>query len=147
MTTIVADAKAGVMVADSKLVVDPVWFPCKKVLRCGSELIGTAGSDKNSSIWLGWYLSGKVGKAPKMDEDAGFEALILRQSGLFHVGVDIHEVRVPRGFLAIGSGGPAATAVMLVKRDARLAAHIACQVDNNSGGRLQIERLRVKKGR
>jgi hypothetical protein len=139
MTTIAGDARCGTMVADSKMVMDPMWFPTTKILKRGDELIATAGDARAGELWLHWYLSGKLAKCPKLPDD--FEALVLRHNGLYHCGEGGLETRIERGFIGIGSGGAAATAVMLAGHDVKFAVRIACMVDTNSGGRLQVCRL------
>jgi hypothetical protein len=143
MTTIVASAQHGIMVADSKMVADTVWFPVEKIIRHKNELIGTAGDEEETAKWLDWYMAGKLGKEPKKFTE--FEALILRPSGLYYLCANTHEIKVPRGFHGIGSGGAAAVVALLCGKHPRDAVRIACMVDQGSGGRISSVRLNDKK--
>lgn len=138
MTTIAADFKAGRMVADSKCNVGDTWFPVKKIVRHGAELIGIAGPVKEEEDWLRWYTSTKRGAAPKL---SSLEALVLRKEGLFLISSDLSEIKVDEGFFAIGTGGPAARAVLYHGGSLEEAVEIACRIDNNSGGALQAEHV------
>lgn len=146
MTTIFADASAGVMVCDSRMVSDAgVWFPCRKVVRSGDELIGVSGDAKEGDEWLEWHLSGRQGKAPKTGNE--FQALILRGSGLVEVTEGAHEMPIDRGFHGIGSGGACAIAAFLtmmrtgVVPSAKLAVEIASDVDSGTGGEIVVHVL------
>lgn len=139
MTTIVADARVGVMVCDSRTTVGETWHPSTKVWRWGSELVGCAGTDDNIQRWRKWYEGGKRGARPKCEN---FCALILRDSGVWYAYDGGHECLIERGFHGIGTGGPSAIAVMLAGHDAKMAVEIACQVDVASGGEVILHRLK-----
>ena len=138
MTTIAADLRAGVMVCDSKCSGGGTWYPMTKVHRVGDELVGIAGTVKDGQAWLKWYRAGKRGPRPKTED---FVALILRKGGLYEACSDGLEQLVERGFHGIGSGGPAATAVMLAGLDAKRAVEIALEVDTGSGGEIHVHTL------
>lgn len=140
MTTIAADLRSGIMVGDSKVTTAPTWFPMAKIYRWKGEIVGIAGDFKQSAEWFTWYKNGKHGSPPKLDE---FEALVLRKDGLFLLACNSFEIPIERGFHAIGSGGPAATAVMLAGHDAKEAVRIACLVDAESGGDIQLLHLKA----
>ena len=142
MTTIAASVSRRVMVADSKLVADLVWFPVEKIIRHKDELIGTAGKESEAAKWLDWYTSGKLGKEPKGFTE--FEALILRPTGLYYLCSDVTETKVPRGFHAIGSGGQAAIAAMMCGKHPVDAVRIARAIDAGTGGRVVSKRLNNK---
>lgn len=131
MTTVAADARAGVMVCDSKCTSGDVWLPAHKVFRIGEELIGVAGDVKHWQDFLKWWGGGKRGARPKGQE---YSALILRAEGLFVFDSNGCLMKIERGFHAIGSGEKAAIAVMLAGHDAETAVKLACEVDAASGG-------------
>lgn len=139
MTTVLADAAAGVMVCDSKCTEGNTWFPMTKVSRNGAELIGIAGHVKEASAWMKWYLGGKKGARPKMEN---FGGLILRPDGLYSVAEDAYEMKIDRGFHAIGSGGACALGAFMAGADAEKAVQIACQVDAGSGGAVVVHKLK-----
>lgn len=137
MTTIVADAKAGVMASDSN------WFDqlekghCRKVYRIGDALVGFAGTFKDITNALEWFASGREGKAPGGD----VTALILTRGR-------IETWKPSDGFMheqspqfAIGSGSACARAAMMAGADCAKAVRIACKIDANSGGRVRVYKL------
>lgn len=138
MTTIFADAKAGVMVCDSKCTGDATWFPMTKVRRVGAELVGVAGNIKDAVAWVDWYASGKKAARPKLES---FSGLILRADGLYEVAADGFEQLIERGFHGTGSGGGYAVAAHMAGVDAETAVYIACQIDANSGGDVVVHTL------
>jgi ATP-dependent protease HslVU (ClpYQ) peptidase subunit len=140
MTTVFADAKAGVMVCDSKCTSDSTWFPMTKVRRVGVELVGIAGNVKDAAAWVEWYMGGKKGGRPKLDT---FSALILRAEGVFDVSADGFEQLVERGYHGIGSGGGYAVAAFKAGAKPQDAVRIACDIDVNSGGDVIVHRLKA----
>ena len=139
MTTIVADARTGTLVSDSKVTAGSVWFPAKKITRFKGELIGLAGEANLEEAWLNWYTGGRKGKAPN-DEDLCI--LILRKHGLVYFDVGSTEIIVARDFHAIGSGASAALGAMLAGKTAEEAVAIAILVDPQSGGDIQVFNLK-----
>ena len=140
MTTIAADFRAGVMVSDSRGADAETWVPTTKVFRFGDELIGFSGCLKEREKWLTWHNGGRVGRFPRMRKDE-FNAVILRPSGVYDLADDGHEQLMERGFHAVGSGSLAALAALLLGFDAEMAVTVACQIDANTGGDLQVYRL------
>jgi ATP-dependent protease HslVU (ClpYQ) peptidase subunit len=141
MTTIFADATAGVMVCDSKTTSGNQWFPSTKVHRIGDELIGFAGYRAEALKWLDWHRNGRRGAQPKI---ANSEALILTADGVTYVDPAGETVPVERGFWGIGSGGAAAMAAYLICRDAETAVYTALEVDANSGGDVVVHTLEAE---
>ncbi len=127
------------MVSDSKCSAGGTWYPITKIYRVGDDLVGLAGDVKEWQAWLKWYRADKKGPRPKLDD---FSALVLRPDGLYEACSNGLELKVERGFHAVGSGGNAAAAVMLAGHSAEEAVRIACLIDNGSGGDLQIHRLK-----
>lgn len=139
MTTIFADAKAGVMVCDSKASVGESWFPCTKVTRVGDELIGFAGTYVEGERWLKWYSTGQKGPRPKIENSC---ALVLGPDGLKLLESSGNYVGIDRGFHGVGSGGTCAIAAFMAGVDAERAVHIACAIDVGSGGDVIVHRLK-----
>lgn len=139
MTTIAADARAGVMVSESKCSDGNVWVPMTKVFRIGGGLFGFAGTVVDRERWLKWHRNGRKGARPKMDD---FIALHLREDGqLYEISSDGLEMLIERGFTAIGSGAKAAIAAMILGHDAKAAVEVACLVDAGSGGDIRVFEL------
>lgn len=140
MTTILADSKLGVMVADSNVSdEDRVWSG-KKVFRIKGALIGLAGNDADREAFLPWYRSGFDGKI-KFDNGA---ALILCKAGLFFFDKHyVKPVRLASGREAIGSGGKAAMCAYeaLWFTDPRRAVSIVCKHDAGSRAPVRVYRL------
>lgn len=139
MTTIAADARSGVMVSDSRASDSTTWFPMTKVHRIDGELIGCAGDLKDIATWLKWMRAGKKGVAPKV---ANFEGLLLRSDGVYEVTSDGHVQIIERGFHAVGSGGHAAMAALILGHDIKEAVETACMVDAQSGGDIRVYHLK-----
>lgn len=140
MTTILADLKFGVMVADSNVSdTDRVWSG-RKVFRIKGALIGMAGDDSSREAFLAWYRTGFEGKV-KFD---GSSALILCKAGLFFFDSNyLKPTRVTSGREAIGSGGKAAMCAYeaLWFTDPRKAVSIVCKHDAGSRGPVRVYRL------
>jgi hypothetical protein len=134
MTTIFADLRTGVMVADTKFNSGDCWFAGTKVHRHGDELIGYAGNVKTCRAWVKWYTAGAKGARPKMVD---FEALVLRADGLFYFSEDGGELAMERGYHGIGSGGAMAVAAFMAGATPTRAVEIACAIDLASGGEVQ----------
>lgn len=140
MTTVFADAKAGVMVCESKLTSDTVWYPMTKVYHIHGELIGIAGTLKEAQAWLRWYERGSKGARPKAE---CFTALVLRKDGkLYEVSADGLDMEIERGYHGIGSGGGYALAAFMAGAEAKVAVEIACAIDAQSGGDIHVHLLK-----
>jgi ATP-dependent protease HslVU (ClpYQ) peptidase subunit len=139
MTTIFADAAAGVMVCDSRVTSgDQWWIDPHKIERVGDELIGFCGDASEGDRWMAWYKGGKNGPMPKIQDSS---ALILSKKGLTILTSAGGYVPVARGFMGMGSGGTCATAAFMAGADAETAVNIACQIDANSGGDVIVHKL------
>jgi hypothetical protein len=139
VTTIFADAKAGVMVCDSKCVDGGVWLPLTKVTRIADELVGIAGNVKEGQAWLKWYRGGKKGPRPKLED---FAALSLRNDGLYSIESDGLELLIERGFHGVGSGGACAIAAFMAGADAEASVQIAARIDTGTGGDVVVHTLK-----
>jgi ATP-dependent protease HslVU (ClpYQ) peptidase subunit len=140
MTTIIADAKKGVMVCDSKATFGGEWFPVKKVFQHDGELFGFAGTQSEGLRWLDWYATGQRGKMPSISNvnimilSAEYGVQLVEGSGsLFSV---------ERNFYAIGSGATAAMGAFMAGADAKKAVEIACKIDAGSGGDIIVHKLK-----
>jgi ATP-dependent protease HslVU (ClpYQ) peptidase subunit len=141
MTTILADAKRGVMVCDSKATFGSEWFPVQKVFRHEHELFGFAGTQSEGIRWLDWYANGQRGKMPSI---ANVGIMILSAAE----GVRLVEgsgtlFSVERHFYAVGSGSTAAMGAFMAGADAKKAVEIACKIDAGSGGDIVVHKLKA----
>ncbi len=142
MTTILADAILGLMVADSNVSDTDRHWAGKKVFRHRGDLIGCSGPLDEIQLFKNWYLGGMVGKKPKL---ATFHALILNQHGLFSFYHDlIIPLPVQSGRDASGSGAKAAMCAYeaLGWKDPKRAVQIVCRHDAGSRGPVRVYHLK-----
>jgi ATP-dependent protease HslVU (ClpYQ) peptidase subunit len=138
MTTILADFRLGVMVADSSVSDnDRVWSR-RKVRSWRGSLIGFAGNVDESVLFLEWIKKG--GKAPKLSGDY----LVMSKDGLFHYCQSGVPMKVEHGIEAIGSGAKSAMCAYeaLEFTDPVRAVKIVCRHD--SGSRTPVRTYRLK---
>jgi hypothetical protein len=131
MTTILADAKLGVMVADSSISNDDRVWSGKKVWRVRDALVGMAGQDNDRIAFLDWYRAGMNG--PVAIGEAS--ALILTPRGLFFMDANYAAPqRVEHGREAVGTGDKAAMCAYeaLGWQDPARAVRIVCKHDSAS---------------
>jgi hypothetical protein len=132
MTTIVGDARSGLMVSDSMCSWSGRWWPATKLYRVRGGILGCAGSTPDIEKMIGWYMAGCPKKKPRGELDCN--GLILRPTGLYAVDAYCQETLIELGFFAIGSGGDAALGALHAGASPRRAAEIAAEVDTNSSG-------------
>jgi hypothetical protein len=142
MTTIVACAKLGLMVADSRCTDDTIKWPSKKIERIGDSLFGCAGEVPDIEKMVAWFKRGRAGKKPKTKD---FSALELNASGVW-IWDDAAPISYSpeRDYHAIGTGAAAALAALLMGADPVKAVEIACQIDAGSEGPVQVVDLTPK---
>jgi ATP-dependent protease HslVU (ClpYQ) peptidase subunit len=140
VTTILADANRGVMVADSSISDgDRVWIG-RKVWRIKGALIGFAGDCNEAELFLTWWRSGCADKPPKFTQS---QALILSASGLSVFNVSTVAENVRKGVEAIGSGAKAAICVYeaIGYADPAAAVRLVCKHDAGSRPPVRTYRL------
>lgn len=140
MTTLLADARLGLMVSDSSISDgDRVWIG-RKVYRWRGHLIGFAGDVNEAEEFLKWFKRGGTGKPPKF---TGSQAMILSADGLCTYNVSTTPERIVRGFEAIGSGAKAAMCAYeaLGFEDPHKAVSIVCKHDAGSRAPVRTYRL------
>lgn len=135
MTTVAADAAAGVMAADSHWTDDNERGPIRKVWRIGDSLVGFAGTLKAILEARDWMLAG--GRKPQGDVCA----LVLRGKTLQSWTPVDGYIDVPRRY-AIGTGGKAARAAMMAGATCARAVAIAREIDAGTSGRTRVYKLR-----
>jgi ATP-dependent protease HslVU (ClpYQ) peptidase subunit len=149
LTTIAANAEQ--MVADSKVTVGQgTSYRAMKIVRVRKMIVGACGHGGDCSRFLDWAQRDFKAPAPKWkcdpDDDESVLALILKSDGLYaYTQTDPEPEKMNEDFFAIGSGGKAARAAMLMGADPVKAVELSCQVDDNSGLPLQILYLDEKK--
>lgn len=138
MTTIIADARLGVMLSDSHWTDGDEIGPVRKVWRAKGSLIGIAGSLSDAPALLAWFRRGcPEREVPKSEciamrlSDRGIE-IWARADGF---------VPVPDQW-AIGTGGAAARAALMAGASPRRALQIVKLIDAKTSGPIRTYRLR-----
>ena len=144
MTTIACNKQK--MISDSKVSMEHkgISYPAIKIIKIGNTLFGAAGTGSDCSKFLKWAGSGFKGTEPKWidtSSDDQVVGLIVNEDGIYiwEIGDKDQPEKIESEFFAIGSGGKAARAAMILGSDPVQAVEIACQVDDlYSGLPLQI---------
>jgi len=146
VTTIAANRE--MMVSDSRVSIEHkgLTYPAIKIVKVKDAILGAAGNGADCTRFLNWGGDGFKGAEPKWDEPAGTEdecvGLVLRKDGIYFWSRGGPPERIEADYFAIGSGGKAARAAMLLGRDPIQAVEIAIQIDDlHSGGPIQIQKL------
>ena len=134
------------MVSDSKVSVEQkgLSYPAIKIVKIGNTLLGAAGVGSDCSRFLKWAGGNFKGAEPKWVDTSSDDqvlGLIVNEEGIhmWAIGDKDQPERIEAEFFAIGSGGKAARAAMILGADPIAAVEIACQVDDlYSGPPLQI---------
>lgn len=140
MTTVLGDARLGIMVSDSQWSDGVQKGHTRKVHRIGKQLIGCAGNMDETTLFLAWCRAGCEGKAPKTPN---FSAIVLNAKGLFHCYANDILMPIENGWHAIGTGAVAAMVAheALGFANPRLAVSIVCKHDAGSRGPVRVYRL------
>ncbi len=139
-TTILADFRLGVLVADSSVSdADRVWSGCKTYRHKGA-IYGFSGDVAQALLFMQW-VKGR-GRPPKF---SGSDCLRLSSEGLFHFNGSTVAHPVAGGVEAIGSGGKAAICAYeaLAWTDPVQAVRIVCKHDAGSRGPVRVYRLKL----
>jgi ATP-dependent protease HslVU (ClpYQ) peptidase subunit len=147
VTTVLADARLGLMVSDSNISDGTRVWTGKKVHRIHGSLIGCAGSLPQIEAFLAWFRAGADISACDFALDESY-FLILNKDGLFEVEQVTGLMRhVKSGREAIGSGAVFAIAAYeaLNWMDPRRAVAIACKHDTNSRAPVRQYHLNTRK--
>lgn len=110
-------------------------------------VVGAAGMGSDCTRFMKWALSGFKGTEPKwVDTSSDDQAIgiILKEDGIYlwEIGDKDQPEKIEADFFAIGSGGKAARAAMILGKGPQEAVEIACLVDDlYSGGPLQVLEL------
>jgi hypothetical protein len=138
MTTVLADARLGVMISDSNASdEDRVWSE-RKVFRYKGALYGFAGNVEQRIAFMDWIKGGPVPVFTKSD------CLMLSESGVFLYNECTTPQRIERGIEAVGTGGKAAMCAYeaLAFTDPVRAVRIVCKHDSSSRTPVRVYRLK-----
>lgn len=140
MTTILADAKLGLMASDSNISADDRVWCGRKVWRVNGALLGFSGNIDESSDFIAWWRGGCHGRHSHFTNS---ECLALLPGMLLHfIGANPPST-VKTGIEAIGSGGKAAvcTYEALGYQNPRRAVAIVCRNDSGSRPPVRVYKL------
>lgn len=143
MTTVIADARLGVMVADSNVSDGERCGSMRKVWRIRGALVGCAGNLCDIEPFVQWVRDGADHLTrPRTPH---LSALVLADDGLRHFVASDPPILVQSGREAIGSGAMAVLAVheALDFSDPARAVRIVCKHDAGSRGPVRTYRLRT----
>lgn len=137
MTTILADFRLGVMVADSSVTDDDRVWVGRKVHRHKGVLYGFSGLLLEGEAFLAWVRGG-----PK-PTFSGSSCLMMDGSGLYLFNGTLKIEKVRRGIEAIGSGAKAVICAYeaLAWTDPVKAVKIVCKHDADSRAPVRTYRL------
>ena len=137
MTTVIGDARLGVIVADSRVSDgDRVWSD-RKVFRYQEKLYGFAGQVSEMFAFMTWIKGG-----PEVEFENS-SCLMLSTSGLFIYDNSLTPQKVRRGIESIGSGAKAAMCAYkaLGFSDPAKAVRIVCKHDSSSSTPVRVHKL------
>lgn len=136
----------GILASDSRLTVKSYIFTdrCKKIWRLKDGSLYAARGDNDSGLILLHALQKNI--KPVIPPDADFDAVRIMPDGKIFcfVSGSLWD-RWPEKFIAIGSGGRYASAVMRYGGDAISAVRAGIESDVYCGGRVQVLRLKRKR--
>ena len=146
--TVIA-VRDGTMAADSRGVSNNIVRHIQKIFKTGDCIIGISGYTDDCSRLMSWYFAGSAGLPDYRvikDDDPDACLLVMLDCGTVQrvnrSGFTEDVMPSERGFFAIGSGAVAAMAAMEMGATAEKAVEIACRIDPDCGGQIQVERLK-----
>lgn len=135
MTTIIGTQTT--LYADSCTSEDGKIFNSRKLYRMGRSVFGIAGDCKSEGLFLEWYPRRAKHEIPNYDADS-IDVLEVNKDGLWLWNNGNAPFRIDSPFYSIGSGSKYALTAMHLGRTPEGAMDIACLLDINSGGALQV---------
>lgn len=146
MTTIASNLET--MASDSKVTLGyGISYRTAKIARTKNQIIGACGDSGDCTRMLEWAERDFKGPRPKWatkaEDEQAVWALVLRKDGLYFIAQeDDAPEKMEEPFFAIGSGGKAARVAMILGKTPEEAVELACQVDEDSGGPVQVLKLK-----
>jgi hypothetical protein len=138
MTTIIATPTA--IYSDSNVVDSNAVFKAQKIFRFRNRLVGCAG---DADMCLAFQEGMRLGRKPKIppktdEEERNFNALVVDKKGIWHFDSTFSGDLVLEPFMAVGTGADAARGAMMHGASPEQAVEIACRIDSNSRGPVQV---------
>ena len=119
-------------------------FSATKIKVIGHQIVGCAGLVQDINKFMRW-LKDPTSEYPEFsdNDEKGFDAILLNKDGIFCYSSSCVGDKVDDPFLAIGSGGRAAKAAMIMGASPRRAVEVASQCDKNT--KLPVQRVILAK--
>lgn len=137
MTTIAANRQC--MAGDRRVTLGEVRYNTKKIKRIGDMIVGGAGSGTAIIKFFRWVEAGcDLDDTPRLAKDEEFDAIILTATGLEFWNQDFSPDAMEDDAFAIGTGNQAAMAAMICGCDPGQAVEVAAEVNNNTGGVVDV---------
>lgn len=136
MTVIAACSVTGVMASDSHWVDTTDRGAARKVFRIRGELFGFAGNLDEIQTAVDTLRAGEDPRGVPT-----IRALILAPSGLYTWDPTNGRIRLLDKQYAIGTGGQAARAAMMMGATPAKAVAVTCSIDANCSGRARVYKL------
>lgn len=141
MTTIAYDRATKMMAADTQCTAGARKLRTHKVRRLkDGGLIGSCGTMSDILKVHRWAEAGFPAKSkPDFGDEGDFESLIVHADGQpYLLDENMELMQFEDEFLAIGSGGPYATAAMACGKGVVEAVEIAARFDPGTGGPVEV---------
>lgn len=148
MTTIIADAKRGVIVADTRVTTYSglTQYAAKKLYRAGKSIYGESGDVENGLKFRRWVLDGMPKKGrPSFGgaSDDEFCVLELDKEGIWLWDQTMARQELSEEVFAVGSGAKIALYVVRVLgKSAEEAVEEAAKIDIHTAGPVQVMSLK-----
>lgn len=148
MTTVVADVKRGIIVADTRVTTygDMTQYAAEKLYRADGSIFGEAGDVENGLKFRRWILDGqpKRGKPSfAHGTDSKFSVLEIDKHGLWLWDYTVVRQRMMEEIFAIGSGHEIALyAIRVLGKTAEEAIEEAAKIDIHTALPIQTIHLR-----
>ena len=141
MSVIVTHFPSRTMASDSQINSAGVrLYAQPKIRRIRGALVATVGDAADGLAFWHWYESGgRIGENPELGD--GFAAVVMTEAGVFEVEQNCYPDRIPSGVSVIGSGRDVALGALAAGASPEGAVAIACEIANDCGPPVVIERL------
>jgi hypothetical protein len=141
MTCIAATLKE--MAGDSRITGD-VLHNVDKLFRHGTSVFGLAG-DWESCLEFVDFITKKGTTKPNMGDSVAFEAMELRETGIYLWGKTLRPYKLKGEFHAIGAGAQGAKVALHIGLSPEEAINAVAKVCEGVGGPVTVLSLKVKK--
>lgn len=146
MTTIVADAKRGLLVADSRITTynELAQYSALKLFRIGKSIYGGAGDVLDELKFRRWVMDGQPKKGRPIYQNDSFNVLELSKEGITLWDYTLAPQPLTEDSYAIGSGSKIALYVIRVLgKTAEEAIEEVAKIDIHTAPPVQVLELKA----